>query len=257
MTVQLAFHEVGSGRPVVILHGLFGSKRNWASVARQLATDHRVLALDLRNHGESPWADAHDYPALADDVAAFIEAHIGHSTAVLGHSMGGKAAMMLAVSRPDLVERLVVVDIAPARSVATSVDLAGVLRAVPLGEFTSRAEVEAALATSIPDRAVRAFLMQNLRRGADGLIWSLNLEALKRHADTIRDFPQVTGDLAFTGPTLFLLGGRSTYVERRHEADMHRLFPTAVIERIEAAGHWVHAEAPDAFLAAIRRFLAR
>jgi esterase len=137
------------------------------------------------------------------------------------------------------------------------VDLAGVLRAVPLGEFTSRAEVEAALATSIPDRAVRAFLMQNLRRGADGLIWSLNLEALKRHADTIRDFPQVTGDLAFTGPTLFLLGGRSTYVERRHEADMHRLFPTAVIERIEAAGHWVHAEAPDAFLAAIRRFLAR
>lgn len=257
MTVQLAFHEVGSGRPVVILHGLFGSKRNWASVARHVAADHRVLALDLRNHGESPWADAHDYPALAGDVAAFIETHIGQPTAVIGHSMGGKTAMMLALSRPDLVDRLVVVDIAPARSTATSVDLARVLRAVPLGTFTSRAEVEAALATSIPDRAVRAFLMQNVRRGTDGLIWSLNLEALERHADAIRDFPHVTGDRAFPGPTLFLLGGRSTYVERRHEADMYRLFPAAVIERIEGAGHWVHAEAPDAFLAAIRRFLAQ
>ncbi len=155
MSVELSLNEYGAGPPVVILHGLFGSKRNFSAVARQLADSFRVVTVDLRNHGESPWDDRHDYPALADDVARLIERQLGEPAAVIGHSMGGKAAMLMALTRPELVERLVVVDIPPARSRGTPISYVHAMQAVPLAQLSRRSEVEQALAVAIPDPVVR------------------------------------------------------------------------------------------------------
>jgi esterase len=168
-TVELASSETGDGPPLVILPGLFGSKRNWASLARTLGERHRVITADLRNHGESPWAEPHQYPSLAADVAALIERKADGHASVLGHSMGGKAAMMLAVSRPDLVKRLIVVDIAPVASTGTPIAYVRAMRALPLEQFRRRSEVADALAGAIPDRAVRNFLSLNAAVGDEGL----------------------------------------------------------------------------------------
>lgn len=256
MTVDLAFDERGAGPPLVVLHGLFGAKRNWASIAKALAPRHRVLTVDLRNHGASPWDAVHDYPALAGDVAHFIRTHVGGPAAVLGHSMGGKAAMVLALEEPGLVERLVIVDIAPAPSRTTLIDALRAMQQVPLAACTRRGDVDAALASTITDPAVRAFLVQNVTTGPHGLAWAVNLEALERNFPAIVGFPDVAAGHTFTGPTLFVVGERSDYVRPEHHAAIHRLFPAATVEVVTGAGHWVHAEAPDAFLGAVSGFLA-
>lgn len=255
MTVELAISEIGEGDPLVILHGLFGSKRNWWSIARQLAATRRVVVADLRNHGASPWDPVHDYPALAADVARLIETRLGGRAAVIGHSMGGKAAMMLALERPALVERLVVVDIAPTRSPGNSADILRALERVPLDRCAHRGDVEAALAGDVPEGKVRAFLAANVVSGPDGLAWGVNLDAFARHLDDILGFPDVPPGRTFAGPTLFLAGGRSPYVRPEQHAAILRLFPAARIETIPAAGHWLHADAPEEFLAAVRPFL--
>ncbi len=259
MTLDLACAEHGAGAPLVILHGLYGAKRNWASIAARLAPRRRVITVDLRNHGESPWDARHDYPALAADVARLIEARVGGPADVLGHSMGGKAAMVLALSRPELVSRLVVVDIAPAPSPGTAAVAPRVLRAVPLAGLVSRTKVEEALAATIPDPAVRAFLAANARSGAKpgcgGLAWTVNLEALDRHFADILSFPEIAAGVAFSKPALFIAGGSSDYLRPEHRPAIERLFPGAVVETIAGAGHWVHAEAPAAFLEVVERFL--
>ena len=256
MTVALSYSDSGAGEPLVILHGLFGSKRNWSSIAKRLGERHRVLAVDLRNHGESPWDERHDYPALAADVADFIDREIGRPAAVLGHSMGGKAAMMLALTRPDLVERLVVVDIAPARSSTSLATALHALQAVPLSAYGRRTEVEAALAESIPDPAVRGFLVLNLTNGPQGLAWTVNLDAIELHFDAIAGFPDIPLGQRYIGPTLFMAGGKSDYVRPEHRAEIMRLFPAATIEVIDGAGHWVHADAPGPFVDMVSRFCA-
>jgi esterase len=255
MTVELAISETGEGDPLVILHGLFGSRRNWWSIARQLADIRHVVVADLRNHGTSAWDPVHDYPALAADVARLVETRLGGRAAVIGHSMGGKAAMMLALQRPELVERLVVVDIAPARSPGNSADILRALERVSLDRCDRRADVEAALAEDVPDAKVRAFLAANVVSGPDGLAWGVNLDAIARHLDDILGFPDVPPGRTFAGPTLILAGGRSPYVQPEHHAAISRLFPAARIETIPEAGHWLHADAPAEFLAAVRQFL--
>ena len=257
MTVDLAFDDRGAGPPLVVLHGLFGAKRNWSSIAKALAPHHRVLTVDLRNHGASPWDDRHDYPALAADVAAFIRSVAGPPADVIGHSMGGKAAMVLALVHPELVDRLVVVDIAPAPSRGVSADLVHALQAVPLAACTRRTDVADALAERIPDPATRAFLAQAVTTRPDGLAWSVNLDVIARHFDEIRGFPAQPPGREFPGPALFVAGGRSTYLEPRHWPDIERLFPNATLEVIPDAGHWVHADAPAAFVASVGRFLER
>ena len=258
MAVTLAFSETGSGRPLVILHGLFGSKRNWSSMAGKLATRWRVFTVDLRNHGESPWDTRHDYPAIADDVADLIRRHVGGPAAVLGHSMGGKAAMTLALTCAELVERLVVVDIAPTPSNAAAIDVLRALRAVPLAGMTRRSEVEATLVASSVEPAVAAFLAQNVASGPEGrLAWTINLDALDRHAADILGFPEPPAGVRFEKPTLFIAGGRSDYLRQEQRPVIERLFPAAVFETIEQAGHWVHAEAPVPFLETVTRFLER
>lgn len=256
MTVDLAFDDRGAGPPLVVLHGLFGAKRNWASIAKALAPRHRVLSVDLRNHGASPWDPGHDYPTLAGDVARFIRAHVGGPAAVLGHSMGGKAAMVLALEAPELLERLIVVDIAPAASRTTLIDALRAMQQVPLAACTRRGEVEAALAASIADPAVRAFLVQNVTTGPNGLEWAVNLAALERNFAAIAGFPDVPDDRMYSRPTLFVVGERSDYVRPEHHAAIARLFPAATVEVVAGAGHWVHAEAPAAFLSVVVGFLS-
>lgn len=256
MAVELATGEVGAGEPLVILHGLFGSKRNWSSIAGRLAQHRRVITVDMRNHGESPWDGLHDYPALADDVARLIERVVGGPVTVMGHSMGGKAAMLLALGRPELVERLVVVDIAPARSHSSPLLLVKAMRRVPLETLSRRAEVDAVLAEVIPDLAVRGFLAQNVVTEPTGLRWSVNLDAIERNGESIVGFPDIPPGTSFAKPTLFIAGGRSEYLRPEHRDAITRLFPAAMIETIANAGHWVHAEAPGPFLDVVSRFLA-
>lgn len=255
MAVELSFTDMGAGKPLVILHGLFGSKRNWTNIAHRFAAGRRVLTADLRNHGESPWDARHDYPAMAEDVAELIRAQVGGPADVVGHSMGGKVAMMLALDLPELVERLVVVDIAPAVSTGTPVEYLRALRSLPLDRFSNRADVKDALAGAIPDPAMRAFLMLNLATGPTGLSWTVNLDAIDTNFPTILGFPAVPPGRRFKKPALFLVGDRSDYVRPHHRPEIERLFPAATIEVIDGAGHWVHADAADAFVTTVTRFL--
>lgn len=253
--IQLAVTEYGAGPPLAILHGLFGSGRNWRSIAQQLAARHRILAFDLRNHGASPWAEAMSYPEMVEDLRASLGAHGIANTALLGHSMGGKVAMLAALLYPDEVDRLVVVDIAPVQSPPTLLAYVQAMQAGDLRSITRRSEVDAALAEAVPDPAERAFLLQNLIIDSGTARWRINLEAIERDFPAIIGFPDLPAATAYSGPTLFVAGARSGHVRPEHEPVIRRLFPQARIARIEAAGHWVHAEQPQAFLRAVEPFL--
>jgi len=235
--------------PLLIAHGLFGSARNWGVIAKRLSDHRQVVAADMRNHGKSPWFQTHGYDELADDLAKVIR-HFGGRMDVLGHSMGGKAAMVLALIRPALVRRLVVVDIAPTHYDHTQIPLIKAMKAVDLGKVHKRSDALAQL-TSVEDETVRSFLVQSLdvaeRR------WHLNLDVLEREMEKIVGFPQVEG--SFPGEALFLTGAESTYVRPEHRPRIKELFPKARFAKIPGAGHWVHAERPRALEAAVRTFL--
>lgn len=246
--------EAGEGRPLIILHGLLGSSRNWGAIIRQLAEGRRVLALDLPNHGGSPWTEAMDYPFMARSVAAFMEARKAGPAVVVGHSMGGKAAMVLALTRPDLVAGLVVVDIAPVGYGHTFAPYIKAMRGVSLARATRRADVDAQLKDAIADPRVRAFLMQNLDGEPGSYRWRPNLATLAAAMADILDFPRFPDGTRYDGPTLFLAGAESDYVGPGHRGDIERLFPRARIEVVAGAGHWLHADRPDAFVRAVAAF---
>jgi pimeloyl-ACP methyl ester carboxylesterase len=253
-SVALDAQVTGEGSPLVILHGLFGSARNWASIARGLGDLRQVHALDLRNHGQSPWADSMTYAEMAEDVANYIERRGLAPCEILGHSMGGKVSMVLALNRPELVERLVVVDIAPVPYVRENYgDYIQAMRAVDLSHVERRAEVEAALATAIPDASLRSFLMLNLVNDQGRLRWRLNLAAIAANMPEIIGFPEF--DQAFDGPTTFLAGELSNYIRPRDEAAIRRLFPAARLIEIGQSGHWPHADQPKPFLKLVRNAL--
>ncbi|MBP5856368.1 alpha/beta fold hydrolase [Marivibrio halodurans] len=261
MPLTLATTDLSTDRsetPLVILHGLFGQRKNWTSLQKQFARSRPAIAADLRNHGESPWDDAMDYPAMAADVAALIEGVPGGGPAdVLGHSMGGKVAMMLALTRPELVARLIVVDIAPAPSTAGGLAAyAEAMRALDLSGVTRRGDADSMLADAVPDQSVRAFLLTNLAREGEGYGWQPNLDVLAARMDDIEGFPEPEdGATPYEGETLFIAGGKSDYVGPQHQAAIDRLFPRARIDTIPSAGHWVHAEAPRPFMETALGFL--
>lgn len=255
MTLDLAAVEYGEGSPVIILHGLFGTGGNWAQIAKALATRHRVFALDLRNHGASPWAPTMSYAEMADDVRAFIQARGLGPVAGIGHSMGGKAAMMLALRDAAVVERLVVVDIAPASYPSRFLGYVRAMRAVDLTQISRRSQVAAQIAEAVPDSGERAFLLMNLEIEDGRARWRPNLEALERAIPEISGFPDLPAGQIYPGPALFVAGARSDYIKADHEAAIRQRFPQAQIEIIPDAGHWVHAERPDAFLQIVTPFL--
>ncbi len=243
----------GAARPpVVIAHGLFGSARNWGAIARALATDRAVIAVDLRNHGQSAWDDSHTYPDLAADLAEVLEAE-GTPADLIGHSMGGKAAMVLALIRPDLVRRLAVIDIAPMAYGHTQQGYIDAMRGLDLTGLSSRAEADRQLSAAVPDPGVRGFLLQSLDLRADPPRWRLNLDALEMNMPAILGWPAPEGQ--FERPALFLAGGASDYVQPEHRPAIRAAFPAARIARIPGAGHWLHAEAPEATADTLRAFL--
>ena len=254
MALELAYDAYGeAGRPLVILHGLLGSARNWTALAKQLGESARVFALDLRNHGRSPWAEAMSFNAMAGDVAAFIERHELRPATVIGHSLGGKVAMRLALSRPSLVDRLVVVDVAPVAYRHSFAGYVEALRRIDLSALRRRSEADLALEEAIPEPGIRSFLLQNLVQSDTGFSWRINLAALADNMNELMGFP-VDPAAAYRGPTLFLAGGRSDYIGPEHEALIGRLFPQARHAVVEDAGHWVQAESPAEFLAQLQAF---
>jgi pimeloyl-ACP methyl ester carboxylesterase len=241
-------------RPLVIAHGLFGSARNWGAVAKRLAAARPVIAVDMRNHGESPQTASHTYPDLAADLAEVIAAEPGGRADVLGHSMGGKAAMALALTAPDRVGRLVVADIAPVAYGHTQMPLVEAMREMDLAGLSGRAEADARLAARVAEPAVRAFLLQSLDLRADPPRWRLNLDTLAAEMDTILGWPDLPG--RFEGPALFLSGAASDYVRPEHRETIRALFPEARFAKIPGAGHWLHAEKPRETVAAVEAFLS-
>jgi len=255
VAATLAHAEWGAGPPVVVLHGLFGSSQNWATVARRLGALFRVLVPDLRNHGASPWARPMDYPAMAEDVAAFMAVQKIPAAPIVGHSMGGKAAMVLALTNPALVDRLVVVDIAPVARPTVLDPYIAAMAHLDLAGLRRRTEADAAMKPDIPDAAVRNFLLQNLVASEDGLRWRINLEVLRDDMPKIAGFPDFPPGTNYRGPTLVVRGGASDYVDDAGLAAFARLFPNHHEVVVPGVGHWVHAEAADAFLAAVTPFL--
>jgi pimeloyl-ACP methyl ester carboxylesterase len=243
-----------SGTPVVVMHGLFGSGRNWMTAARRLAASHRVFAFDLRNHGTSEHVPTMTYPEMAEDVRETIEALGVGPVALVGHSMGGKTAMLTALTHPEVVERLVVVDAAPVSYPPQFEQYSQAMRGADLSNIQRRAEVDAQLADAVPTPGTRAFLLQNLILDDQGARWRPNLEVIEASLPQISGWPDgITG--SYDGPTLFIYGGKSDYVQQDHRAAIEALFPQIRYEVVAEAGHWVHAERLDDFLAVLTPFL--
>ena len=244
-------HGPSTGTPIVIAHGLFGSARNWGVISKRLSQTRPVVAVDMRNHAGSFWDDDHSYAAMARDLTAVID-HLGGPVDLIGHSMGGKAAM-LATLQGASVRRLVVADIAPVGYGHTQQHLIDAMAALDLTSITTRAGADAALANYVDDPSVRAFLLQSLDIKAQR--WRLNLTALSQNMPQILGFPETGPNASTQCPTLFLTGAASDYVRPEHRPKIKSLFPKARFAKLPGAGHWLHAEKPHEFEAAVRVFL--
>ncbi len=255
---QLGVH----GPRVVFLHGLFGQGKNWTSAAKALSTSARVTLLDLPDHGRSSWSPTFSYVGMAAQVADVLAGDGGGEPyTVVGHSMGGKVAMALAVARPDLVERLCVVDVSPVTGgpIGQFGPYVEGMRSIDLAALTSRAAAEAALTPYAPDPTIRGFLLQNLRRESDPAggshwRWQMNLDLLGAELVAVGGWPDLDAT-PYPGPVLWLAGERSGYIRPEYAPAMRALFPRVRLVTVKNAGHWVHADQPEVFLAALRRFL--
>ena len=246
--------ELGSGSPVALLHGLFGSAANFGSLQRRLADRHRVIALDLRNHGNSPHAPYMSYPAMAEDVLETLRARHALPCALVGHSMGGKVAMAAALEAPGAVSRLLVADIAPVQYPLLYRPYIDAMKAMELTPELTRVAADRALATAVEDPGVRAFLLQNLRFGTEPA-WRIGLDAISNALPQLSGWPDLE-EAAYLGLTLFVAGARSDYIKPEHRAIIRELFPSARFAVLKNAGHWLHADNPDGFLAILDAFLA-
>jgi pimeloyl-ACP methyl ester carboxylesterase len=254
--VSLHRTELGqSGSRVVFCHGLFGQGKNWTQAAKALSAEHRVLLLDMPNHGRSPWTERFDYVELADHVASELG---DEPVALVGHSMGGKIAMCVALRHPELVERLVVVDVAPVAypSGREFVGYVDTMRALDLSTLERRDQADEALREQVPNPVVRSFLLQNLRRTDDGWHWQVNLDLLGASMDGLTGWPaDRLGEATYDGPVLWIGGADSDYIDDAHAPEMDRRFPRNRRVLVKGAGHWVHSEQPTIFLEVLRRFL--
>jgi len=254
MSIRLHHRITGAGDPVILLHGLFGSSDNLNGVAHRLADRWQIHALDLRNHGRSPHTASMSYGEMAEDVLRYLDEQGIQNAAVLGHSMGGKTAMELALRYPDRVGRLIVADIAPVPYPRHHDSILAGLRAVHPAEIRSRSEADRILADYVHELPVRQFLLKNLvRKGPDQFIWRMNLDVIEKCYDRITGGQ--TADSPYPGPVLFIKGGDSDYIRNRYREKVSALFPHARLRVIPGTGHWLHAEKPDVFAALCERFL--
>jgi esterase len=253
-SLELAVRRYGRGEPLLLLHGLFGSASQWHHIAVRLAATHRVLAVDLRNHGASSHAAHMDYPALADDVRRLLDVHGLAEANVLGHSMGGKVAMCLALRAPERVRRLAVVDIAPVPYEDEFRPLVCAALGLNLEAIGSREDADRALAARIPSAALRAMLLQNLVRRDGAWTWRIAWTSIAANLPALSAFPPARERSVL--PALFVRGGNSDYVLPQHQAAIAARFPHARCETIDGAGHWVQADRPRELVALMQRWLA-
>lgn len=251
-TQRFPSKDASGAPPLLIVHGLFGSGRNWGAIARALSARREVVTVDQRNHGESPWLPSHAYADMAADLAAVIAAE-GRQMDVLGHSMGGKAAMVLALTAPHLVDRLIVADIAPVAYTHDNTRHIATMRALDLSPPRTRAEFDRRLAAMEPDAGLRAFFLQSLDLKSDPPRWRLNLDVLEAFMPQITGWPAPPG--RFDGRALFLSGALSHYVRPEHRDTIRALFPHARFAKLPDAGHWLHADQPRGFTETVEIFL--
>lgn len=249
---KLNFKMYGSGDPIIILHGFLGSLDNWQTFAKKLAADHLVITIDHRNHGKSFHSDDFSYDHMVEDLKTLMEEEWIHEAVVIGHSMGGKTAMHMSMQYPDMIEKLIVVDIAPKEYVAGHHDILEALNAVPIASIRSRKEADEILKKYIHDAGVRLFLMKNLKRDGVGYSWKANLNVLTTSYDEI--LKEIQGDV-FEEPTLFIRGSQSRYILDSDMNHIRSLYPSAEVKTIENAGHWVHAEQPEELYRVVNGFI--
>lgn len=247
--------DLGEGPAAIILHGLFGTASNFATIQRRLAVRRRVVTMDLRNHGRSPHDPVMNYPTMAADVLETMASLGLERAALVGHSMGGKVAMQAALRHPERVARLLIADIAPVDYPPRYRSIADAMLALPLDPGLTRASADAALAAAVPDPAMRQFLLSNLRFGA-APSWRIGLRAIADALPAIEGWSW-GGEGVYAGPTLVLRGERSDYIKPQDRALFRQLFPAARFASLRDAGHWLHADAPDAFVATVDAFLPR
>jgi esterase len=251
--MNLYFKELGEGTPLVILHGFLGTGDNWYSLGKRFAEHFHVYIVDQRNHGNSPHSNEFGYQEMADDLVEFFrEQHITKAH-ILGHSMGGKVAMLFAMQNPLKVEKLIVADIAPRYYPPHHQDILDGLNGLDLKKLTSRQDADDQLAKKIDDFGVRQFLLKNLNRSSDGFSWKMNLPVLTRKIDKVG--LEIGKGVVYEGPSLFIKGGKSRYIRAEDVKEIERKFPNSQIKEIEGAGHWLHAEQPDTFYDLTMEFL--
>ena len=248
-------HKIfGHGPPLIILHGLFGTLDNWQTLAKRWAEDFTVLIVDQRNHGRSPHTDEHTYALMAQDLQEFMKRNGLPMAHILGHSMGGKTAMQFALHHPDMIDKLVVVDMAPKAYPGGHTTIIKALNAIDPGKLEDRQQADEQLALSIHQKGVRQFLLKNLSRDpAGGYRWKMNLPVLTRHYPDM--IVNIDLDDVLEKPALFIRGDQSDYVEDEDILTILDHFPLGRLETISPAGHWVHAEQPDRLYQLVRDFL--
>lgn len=251
--MKLNFKKSGKGKPLVILHGLFGSADNWFSIARELENDYELYLVDQRNHGDSPHAEEWDYEVMVEDLRELIDEEGLSEIFLMGHSMGGKTAMNFAVTYPDRVEKLIVADIAPRYYPIHHQTILEGLNSINLSEIQSRKDADDQLAKYITIPGIRQFLLKSLGRDRNGFYWKINLPIITEKIEEVGK--ALEDDTVYDGPTLFLAGANSNYIQQSDLPDILEHFPNYEIEFIEGAGHWLHAEKPDAVVREIKRFL--
>ena len=251
--MKLFFREYGHGKPMIILHGLFGSSDNWLTQAKLFSGSFKVYTVDQRNHGQSPHSDVFDYPSFVSDLAEFVQDHSITDPIVIGHSMGGKTAMNFALTHPEKIDRLIVVDISPKAYNLEHYAIAKGLLAIPINNVKSRNEADEILAQHVQEPDVRQFLLKNLQRKQDGgFTWKINLKIISEKLENVGVDLHAKGP--FEKPTLFIRGVKSKYVQDSDWDRILQIFPKAKLETMNT-GHWVQAEKPQEFADVVTRWL--
>lgn len=251
--MKLFFREIGEGKPMIILHGLFGSSDNWLTVSKRLGEFRKLYIVDLRNHGQSPQNSVFDYDGMVEDLEYFIQQQGLDKPDILGHSLGGKVAMKFAAVHPDLLDKLIVVDIAPrAYPIHHDTILEG-LNGIDIVSLESRKEADETLSAYVPQVGVRQFLLKNLKRTDSGFDWKMNLSAITENIANVGE--ELEYHKRVNNPTLFIRGEQSNYITDEDFPRIMHQFPNARIETIRQASHWIHAEQPEALSSVVEHFL--
>ncbi len=248
---KLFFRKMGDGQPLIILHGLFGSSDNWLTIGKSLSENFSVYLVDQRNHGQSFHDKTHDFEVMAKDLLNFMEENGIEQPYIVGHSMGGKVAMQFAMTYPDRVKKLVIVDISPRGYKVHHEKILEGLKSIPLSSLESRKQADDLLSEFVPENTERQFLLKNLSRSDGGFEWKINLPVLDSNIEKI--VAEISG-LPFSEPTLFIKGETSNYIRDIDLPLISKLFPNSEVATVKSAGHWVHAEQPDIFLGLLKNF---